>query len=457
MAKKESSVRYVCTSCGREEPKWMGRCPSCGAWNSFAEEKVTPESSNKTQAQVPIIDTALKALSDITVDSGCRFESGISELDRVLGGGIMRPSSVLVGGEPGIGKSTIMLQMISACSSQGKVLYVSGEESPSQVKLRAQRLNLRLEDIRILCDTRLEALIEAIETLSPVMVVVDSLQTLSSATVPSIAGSPNQMRACTLALSLLAKSKDIAMFFIGHVTKDGTLAGPKIVEHLVDTVLYFEGTETGVRFLRAAKNRFGSVDEIGIFSMDPDGLHAVKDPTEHFISSREKGELPSGIAYTAIVEGSRSFLVEIQALTVPAKSGLSRVFSDRIDTARVNRVAAILERHAGIKLNDQDIYINVAGGIKINEVSIELALALALWSARTDEPLCENLVSFGELSLAGEVRPVSFLERRLKASIDMGFSEFLAPFAQKKSCSEKAYFCKSIKQAMLMSKGIGKL
>lgn len=452
--KKENIVRYVCTQCGREESKWLGRCPSCGSWNSFTEEKVVAQSSNKTQAAMPVLDKTMKKLSDVVVDQACRFSSEISELDRVLGGGIMRPSSVLVGGEPGIGKSTIMLQMLSSCAKEGSVLYVSGEESPSQVKLRAERLGLNLDDINIFCDTRLEALTEAIESLKPVVVVVDSLQTLSTSTVPSIAGSPNQMRACCYALSLIAKANNIAMFFIGHVTKEGLLAGPKIVEHLVDTVLYFEGMETGARFLRAVKNRFGSVDEIGIFRMEADGLKAISDPMQFFISARTKGDFPPGISYTAIAEGSRTFIVEIQALTVPAKSGLSRVYSDKIDSARVNRVAAILEKHAGLNLSNQDIYVNVAGGMKINEVSIELPLALALWSARSDKPLGENLVSFGELSLAGEVRPVSFLDRRVKASIDMGFSEFLAPFTSDLPKERKVNTAKNIRQAIMISKAV---
>lgn len=454
MKKEKDVIRYVCSECGREESKWLGRCPSCGAWNSFTEEKVIAQSANKTQSAVPVIDKAVRSLSDVTVDEATRFDSGISELNRVLGGGIMRPSSVLVGGEPGIGKSTIMLQMLSSSAKHGKVLYVSGEESPSQVKLRAIRLGLDLESISIFCDTRLEALQNAIEELSPAVVVIDSLQTLSSSTVPSIAGSPNQMRACCYALSLTAKTKNIAMFFIGHVTKEGTLAGPKIVEHLVDTVLYFENAETGVRFLRAAKNRFGSVDEIGIFRMDSDGLKPVGDPTEFFIASRHDEAVPPGIAYTAVVEGSRTFLVEIQALTVPAKSGLSRVYSDRIDIARVNRVAAILERHAGVRLSDQDVYINVAGGMKINEVSIELALTLALYSARSGKALSENLVSFGELSLAGEVRPVAFLEKRVKASLDMGFTRMLGP--SKLKDIEGMSTCKNVKQAIMIAGVVGK-
>ena len=448
---KKDTVRFVCSECGREESKWLGRCPSCGSWNSFVEEKVIASNSNKTQQAMPIIDKEIKSLSDVAVDEATRFDSGISELDRVLGGGIMRPSSILVGGEPGIGKSTIMLQMLSSSAVQGSVLYVSGEESPSQVKLRAIRLGLDLKSINIFCDTRLEALLDVIEKISPAVVVIDSLQTLSTSTVPSIAGSPNQMRACCYALSMVAKTKNIAMFFIGHVTKEGVLAGPKIVEHLVDTVLYFEHAETGVRFLRAVKNRFGSVDEIGIFRMDSDGLKAVKDPSEFFISTKRGEELPAGIAYTAVVEGSRTFLVEIQALTVPAKSGLSRVYSDRIDVARINRIAAILERHAGIRLSDQDIYINVAGGMKINEVSIELAVALALYSARNGKPLSSDLVSFGELSLAGEVRPVSFLEKRVKASNDLGFINILSPT---KLPDLKMSTCKNIKQAIMISSAL---
>lgn len=451
--KSSSSVVYVCSECGREETKWMGRCPSCGSWNTFTEEKVIKESKDKTQAAMPIIDKALKKLSDVNVDKAFRFSSGISELDRVLGGGIMRPSSILVGGEPGIGKSTIMLQMISSAAEIGKVLYVSGEESPSQVKLRAERLKLNLEKINIFCDTRLEALVEAVEDLKPAVVVVDSLQTLSTSTVPSIAGSPNQMRACCYALSMLAKTDDIALFLIGHVTKEGTIAGPKIVEHLVDTVLYFESSDNGVRFLRAAKNRFGSVDEIGIFQMEEEGLKAVKDPSEFFISNRKDSEMPAGIAYTAVVEGSRTFLVEIQALTIPAKSGFSRVYSDRVDTARVNRIAAILERHAGLHLSDQDIYVNIAGGMKINEVSIELAIALALWSARTETVLPVDLVSFGELSLAGEVRPVSFLEKRIKTSEDMGFKTYLSPYGQK---VKGVTPCRNIKQAIMIGRVISK-
>jgi DNA repair protein RadA/Sms len=426
---KESLIKYVCSECGHEETKWMGRCPECGSWNSFAEEKV---SSAKVQpGKSSTIDDSVRKLSDVPYDKSMRVSSCIDELDRVLGGGVMRPSSVLVGGEPGIGKSTIMLQMLSSLSNDGTVLYVSGEESPSQVRLRAERLKVSADRISIFCDTRLEALIEALERIKPAYIVVDSLQTLSASSVASMAGSPNQIKTCCMELSLLAKKIGAAIFFVGHVTKEGTIAGPKIVEHMVDTVLYFEGAETGMRLLRASKNRFGSVDEIGLFAMGERGLEGVKNPAEYFLSSRDKEDFPPGIAFTPVVEGSRTFVVEIQALVVPARSGYQRIYSDKIDSARVNRVAAILERHAGVNLSDQDIYVNVAGGMKLTEGSIDLALALALYSSKADFPIPSSLGAFGELSLAGEVRPVSFASKRTKALLDMGFSSVLTSNQEK--------------------------
>ena len=421
---KESSVRYVCRECGHVENKWNGRCPECGSWNSFDKEKTAPVQKGRIEPQ-PVMNASLQKLSDVPYEAAMRVSSGIEELDRVLGGGVMHPSSVLVGGEPGIGKSTIMLQMLSALSENGNVLYVSGEESPSQVKMRAERLGLLSDQISIFCDTRLETLLETIEKVSPCYIVIDSLQTLYSASIASPSGSPNQIKVCCMEISLLAKKLGDAVFFIGHVTKDGLIAGPKIVEHIVDTVLYFESAETGMRLLRASKNRFGSVDEIGLFTMDGTGLHGVKDPSSLFLSSRGGNVLPAGIAFTSVVEGSRTFSVEIQALVVPARSGYQRIYSDRIDSARVSRVAAILQKHAGLNLSDQDIYVNVAGGMKLSEVSIELALALALYSSKEGISLRSSIAAFGELSLAGEVRPVSFSERRLKNLADMGFEEVL--------------------------------
>ena len=448
---KEGAVRYVCSECGHVEAKWTGRCPECGSWNTFSEEKVIPKQKGKADPS-PVIDESVRKLSEIPYEKAMRVSSGIDELDRVLGGGVMRPSSVLVGGEPGIGKSTIMEQMLSNLSDASDVLYVSGEESPSQVRLRAERLGLRSDRISVFCDTRLEALLDIIERIRPGYIVIDSLQTLYSASVASLAGSPNQVRACCMELSLLAKRIGAAIFFIGHVTKDGNIAGPKIVEHMVDTVLYFESAESGMRLLRASKNRFGSVDEIGLFIMDEKGLRGVKDPTGAFLSSRHGDELPSGIAFTPVVEGSRIFVVEIQALVVPAKSSLQRIYSERIDSARVSRVAAILQRHAGLQLADQDIYVNVAGGMRLSEVSIELALALALYSSRQDIPIPRGVASFGELSLAGEVRPVTFHERRVKSLVSMGYKRVIVADGQSETRLQEVS-AQNIKTALIAAFG----
>lgn len=416
---KDDSKRYVCSECGFTSTKWLGKCPQCGVWNTFTEEKVETSKNSNIDASKAVSVT----LDQIPYESEFRFESGISELDRVLGGGIVNSSSVLVGGEPGIGKSTLMLQVAAKCSCKRKVIYISGEESASQVRQRAERLGLDLTRISILSDTKSEDICHVLMNEKPQVAIIDSLQTLTSSGVASVAGSVTQMRNCCLDITNCAKASGTAVFFIGHVTKEGTIAGPKIIEHMVDTVLYFEQASMGVRLIRAAKNRFGSVDEIGIFSMSETGLEPVKDPSSFFISERKENELPPGIAYTAIVEGSRTFVVEIQALVVDAKSGYTRVYSDKIDSSRVTRVAAILERHGNIRLGDKDIYVNVAGGVKVNEVSVELALAAALWSATSGTSIPNKMVCFGELSLAGEVRGVNYTEKRLKAALEMGFDK----------------------------------
>lgn len=451
---KEVQKSYVCSECGHTESKWMGRCPECNSWNSFEEKIVSNPNKSKTSPPSLSLDNRVVKLSEIRSDEAVRLSTGFDELDRVLGGGVMLPSSVLIGGEPGIGKSTLMLEMLSFLSTANEVLYVSGEESPSQVKLRGERLSLNLSNISIFCDTRLEVLEQTIEKLEPKIIIVDSLQTLYSSSVTSIQGSPNQIRTCCLVLSNVAKRLGCSIFFVGHVTKDGSIAGPKIVEHMVDTVLYFESAENGIRLLRAAKNRFGSVDEIGLFEMDDKGLHGLKDPTEVFLSSRADESLPPGIAFTSIVEGSRAFVVELQALVVPAKSGLQRIYSDKVDIARVSRVAAILERHTDLKLSDQDIYVNVAGGMKLNDVSIELPLALALYSSKINRSLPAKLVSFGELSLAGEVRNVVYLERKLKASSELGFDLVISPYIKGRSSSEAMIHVKSVKSAIISAFGL---
>lgn len=419
----KTTTQFVCSQCGYTTSKWLGKCPDCGAWNSFTEEKIEekkPVSKDSSQY-------SSTALSDVPYESGLRFNSGITELDRVLGGGIVKSSSVLVGGEPGIGKSTLLLQLVAGCSSSRRVLYVSGEENASQIRQRAERLGLNLASINIFCDTKLEKIISVIKAEKPQIVVIDSLQTLATDELSSVAGSVTQIRNCCMEITSTCKAIGTAVFFVAHVTKEGTIAGPKIIEHMVDTVLYFEQASLGVRLIRAAKNRFGSVNEIGIFNMTAQGLEGVKDPASFFISERTGTTLPPGIAYTAITEGTRTFLVELQALIVDAKTGYSRVYSDKIDSSRVLRICAILERHAGIRLGDKDIYVNVAGGIKVSEVSVELSLALALWSAFSDTNLPYKMVSFGELSLAGEVRPVNFGDRRLKAAAEMGFNKAIVP------------------------------
>ncbi len=446
---KDLVTRFVCSECGRTESKWLGRCPDCGSWNSFVEETIR-EAPKKTKG-APAASVSVeqpRSLSQIVVEPEFRFGTGIEELDRVLGGGVMQGSSILLGGEPGIGKSTLMLQTLAACGKKRKVLYVSGEESAAQIRLRAERLGLPLDSINIFCDTHLDAIENALRQDRPKVVVIDSLQTLQTGEISSIAGSVNQMRCCTMELIGIAKQVGATLFLVGHVTKEGTLAGPKVIEHMVDTVLYFDQAGTGVRLVRATKNRFGSVDEIGIFLMSSNGLEAVQDPSGFFISERGSDAVPPGIAYTAVIEGSRTFLVEIQALCVPTKGGYSRVYSDKIDTARVTRVAAVLERHAGIRLNDQDIYVNVAGGMKLTEVSIELPLALALWSAVSSRSLPDKLVSFGELTLAGELRSVGFGEKRLKACSDMGFKRVLAPQNMNVGAVLPVCRCNTIKEAI---------
>ena len=423
----KNKIKYVCKECGKVESKWMGRCTSCGSWNSFEEQQIEKKEEKGKRIKISN-EYKAKILNDVSISENMRMQTGFNEFDRVLGGGIMKGSSILIGGEPGIGKSTLMLQTIVNCSNNYKVLYVSGEESASQIKQRAIRLKLDTKKTYIYNDTKLENLLAVIDEIKPEILVVDSLQTLTTNDITSIAGSSVQMRSCSMELVGIIKQLNSSIFLIGHVTKDGTIAGPKIIEHLVDTVLYFDQSTSGLRMIRSTKNRFGSVDEIGIFRMREKGLEIVSNPSGLFINKREKGHLPAGISYTSVIEGSRSFVVEIQALTIPSKSGYSRIYSDRIDVSRVTRVAAILERHTNLQFSNYDIYVNVGGGIKLNETSIDLALAIALSSSLKNSSFKENCVAFGELSLAGEIRPISYNEKRLKAALEMGFNEIVSPY-----------------------------
>ena len=427
MAKKKSSVIFKCSQCGYSQPAWLGRCPECGSWNSMEECISDPNSTAAAFGSSVAEKIKPLPLSNVSAQENSRIATGIAEFDRVLGGGAMKRSAILIGGEPGIGKSTLMIQTAAAVAkTAGKVLYVSGEESAGQLKGRADRLALDVTGIEILCTMRLEDIKDALIALNPTFVVIDSIQTVYSVEAGIVPGTINQLKYCANELIGWVKSRDSVLVMSAHITKEGTIAGPKSLEHMVDTVISFERNDDEVRFLRAQKNRFGSVDELGIFAMTGTGLEGVGDPSAMFITKRSGGT-PAGIANTAVFEGSRAFIVEIQALTVPAKSSVSRVYSDKIDSARVARVAAVLEKRTGICFSDQDLYINVAGGVRLTESSIDAALAASLYSARTDLAVGENTVITGELSLAGEIRPVSRLKQRIKTAKDLGFEKVLCP------------------------------
>ena len=435
MAKIKARTVYKCSSCNSVQSVWNGRCPSCGAWNTIEECIEDPNSTAAAFGQKASEIAKPVPLASVNAQENSRLLTGIQEFDRVLGSGAMKRSAILIGGEPGIGKSTLLMQTAAAVASRcknlsGRVLYVSGEESAGQIKNRADRLRLNTDGIEILCTMRLEDIKEALKTLNPSFVIIDSIQTVYSVEAGVVPGTINQLKYCANELTGWVKERDSVLIMSAHVTKEGTIAGPKSLEHMVDTVISFErNDDDDVRFLRAVKNRFGSVDEIGIFAMTEKGLEGVKDPSAMFITKRS-GQTPAGIANTAVFEGSRAFIVEIQALTVPAKANVSRVYSDKIDSARVARVAAVLEKRTGIRFCDNDLYINVAGGVKLTESSIDGALAAALYSARTDLPVSENTVITGELSLAGEIRPVSRLKQRIKTARELGFKTILAPEAE---------------------------
>lgn len=381
-------------------------------------------------------------LEAIQTKEALRFDSGIGELDRVLGGGIMKGSATLIAGEPGTGKSTLMLQLAARVHGPGRVLYVSGEESPGQIRLRSERLGITgrgppgaargpgaAQRIEVFSATELSAVLQACDRVKPVVLIVDSIQTLHSADIGAVPGTVNQIKLCSQELIDWAKLHGAALFLVGHVTKEGYIAGPKVVEHMVDTVLHFETGSGEIRLLRCAKNRFGAVEEIGIFAMGEQGLEQVPNPAALFLTQRQEAQ-PPGVVAAPVYEGSRVLLVEIQSLVVPAKGGISRVFSERIDAGRVSRMAAVLEKHLKVRLSDQDIYVNVGGGIRIGEVGIELPLAACLYSARLNQPVPPLTAVVGEVSLAGEIHPVPHLERRIRAVQEMAFARLIHPPAK---------------------------
>ncbi len=435
MAKKKTV--FECIECGHQDPKWLGRCPSCGNWNTMEQMTQTSGAGDRGSSSGNLQSPGLSSkgsvmLQDIDISEVPRFGSGFAEVDRVLGGGIMKGSAILLGGEPGIGKSTLMMQIAGSAQlpentgSSGKILYISGEESASQLKMRANRLGVKSGKIEILIESDLDRIVSVLDKSKPELIILDSIQTVVSEEAGKVPGTVNQVKFCGHSLISWSKNNNAAIFFIAHVTKEGVIAGPKIVEHMVDTVLYFDHSNSGIRFVRAAKNRFGSVDELGLFTMGASGLQEVKDPSTLFLIQRNDG-MPPGISAVPVFEGSRALMVEIQALTVPAKSGFSRIYSDRIDNNRVSRIAAVLEKNMSLRFADQDIYVNVAGGMKLNEVGIELALACALYSARTGIPFPKETAVAGEISLAGEIRPTAHMERRVKTAVEMGYKKFMGP------------------------------
>ena len=418
---EKSRIRFVCQSCGYISSKWLGRCPECGQWDSFYEENLKKESFVRGLSSEV---ASPKPIREIKEYSQRRYLSGVGEFDRILGGGIVPGSLILIGGEPGIGKSTLLLEVGNRLSCPDcPVLYISGEESAEQTKLRALRLGVDSPYLYILTETNLEEIVRQINDLKPRVVIIDSIQTIYREDYSSAPGSILQVRESAAYLMRLAKQKTITIFLIGHVTKEGSIAGPRVLEHIVDTVLYFEpGKDYQYRILRGVKNRFGPTSEIGIFKMEESGLKEVKDSSKLFLSDSLGS---SGTMVIPTIEGTRSFLVEIQALVTPSNLAIPRRITQGIDYNRVCLLLAVLERRGRLRLYDKDVYINVAGGMKVKEPACDLAIALAIASSFKDAPPPEKTIAIGEIGLAGEIRPASFVEKRLKEAVKLGFTQCL--------------------------------
>jgi len=422
-----SRTVYACTECGGQQPRWVGRCPSCGAWSTLVEETIRAPDESRRIRQNPETESAKPMLlGEIDTASAVRLATNIVEFDRVLGGGLVPGAVVLLAGEPGVGKSTLALQIAGALGSRAPILYVTGEESPEQLRLRAERLAVLPKDLLVLADTRAESIAEIWADRLPSVVVVDSIQTLRTDRVESAPGSVAQVRECAAELSAIAKSRNAALILVGHVTKEGTVAGPRVLEHLVDVVLAFEGDRGQFfRLLRAGKNRFGSTQEVGVFAMTERGLEDVENPSELFLAERRAGAPGSCIA--SLVEGSRPMLVELQALVAPAGYGATRRTTVGLDDGRLALLIAALDRHSDVDFLSRDVYANVAGGLRISEPGADLALALALASSRLDIPLPADVAAFGEIGLGGEVRRVGRIELRLREAVRLGFRRVLLP------------------------------
>jgi DNA repair protein RadA/Sms len=425
MAKAKSI--FFCQNCGFESSKWMGQCPGCREWNSFAEEPVVTTKKTSPAGGIRREVPQPTALSQIRISETARGTTGIGELDRVLGGGIVPGSLVLVGGDPGIGKSTLLLQMCRNLAEQKKkVLYISGEESLQQIRMRAERMGEFSEHLMILCETNLEDIREAITRVNPEIVIIDSIQTMYNENVSSAPGSVSQVRESTGVLMQIAKGMNISIFIVGHVTKEGVVAGPRVLEHMVDTVLYFEGDRyASYRILRGVKNRFGSTNEIGVFEMRENGLEEVKNPSEYMLEGKPEGASGSVVACT--MEGTRPVLLEVQALVCRSALAFPRRTAAGTDLNRVNLLMAVLEKRAGLGLSSCDAYVNIAGGIRMNEPALDLGIVLALASSMKDVPIDEKTIAFGEVGLSGEVRSVTMAEQRVREAKKLGFDTVILP------------------------------
>ena len=423
---------FVCSQCGYESPKWMGKCPACNQWNSFYEEKLVKSTGAKYEKKKEATPVILNELQGKNV---IREQTGFAELDRVLGGGIVKGSLILLGGEPGIGKSTLILQICDKIKGEGKVLYVSGEESAEQIKIRADRLGINNKDILFLGETDISLVQEAILKTNPKLVIIDSIQTMYSDEITSAPGSVSQVREITSKIMRICKENEITTIIIGHVTKDGNIAGPRVLEHMVDTVLYLEGERYfSYRILRGVKNRFGSTNEIGMFEMREEGMCEVANPSDILISEREDN--PAGSCIVSCMEGTRPILVELQALTSQTIFGYPKRTANGIDYNRLALLIAVLEKRCGLQLGSQDVYLNVVGGLKINEPSIDLGIMLVTASSFKNKAIPKDMVIIGEVGLTGEVRRINAIEKRLKEAEKLGFKSCIIPASNKRDLKD---------------------
>lgn len=423
---------FYCTNCGNETPRWQGKCPACGAWNTIEEHVEKPAPVGRAKSAPVGQSRRPQKICEVSSGGELRFSTGMGELDRVLGGGAVAGSLVLVGGAPGIGKSTLLLQICGSLCSGRKVLYISGEESERQLKLRADRLGVAPESLYILSETRLSDIMEAVNQLEPDILIVDSIQTLYNEENDSAPGSISQVKDCTMTLMQLSKSQGITVFVVGHINKDGNIAGPKVLEHMVDCVMYFEGDANSIyRLLRAAKNRFGSTNEIGVFEMQDSGLVEVPNPSQMLLEGRPEGA--SGTCVACVMEGTRPVLAEVQALVTKTTFNVPRRAADGFDFNRAVLLLAVMEKRAGMKLNLFDAYLNVIGGLRLDEPGADLPVVLAVASSYRDQPIADDLVAIGEVGMTGEIRSVSHLSQRLGEAARLGFKRCMIP----RSSSEK--------------------